>query len=82
MWGKGETGKEDRGKIVDLRFEIADWGFVPRTPTLRAGSQFRNSQLLIAGYKCCTSYQVQRQVHRTPREGGLLDPLLAAVELV
>ena len=37
----GETGKEDRGKIVDLRFEIADWGFVLRTPTLRAGSQFR-----------------------------------------
>jgi hypothetical protein len=37
----GETGKEDRGKIVDLRFEIADWRFVLRTPTLRAGSQFR-----------------------------------------
>jgi hypothetical protein len=23
----GETGKEDRGKIVDLRFEIADLSF-------------------------------------------------------
>ena len=80
MGGKGETGKEDRGKIVDLRLQIGDLSLglppIGRVPSFA----IRNYSLLGTNVAQITK---SRDKYTAPRgRVELLDPLLAAVELV